>query len=1234
MKSMQLSITNLLKTVSSKPDLRFCILSVFLMFLFLPTFGQINNYTFSQTNEPYVPVQVDSSMGTATTDDQNFNGVRLGFIFRYNNQNYDRVSVNFNGFVVMGPVSGYSFSDACISVANASGRALNSTNAGSTNNLVSAFNMDLQATSYSSFGIKRTGTAPNREFTVQWRNVRRYRSSSGSDTVNFQIKLSETSNQVEFKYGRSVLAQDQTVPLLVQIGLRGNSASEFACRTSQDNWSVTSAGSSNQDGVRFSPTVNPTPGLVFRYTPLPPAPNDLAMVSILGPVSPSEGCNLSNDEKITVVVKNNGTASQNSIPVGYRINNGLVITQDFALPTPLPSGAFDTLTLSQGSNLSAIGNYKIVAFTRLGSETPLTRGNDSLLNYTLSVKPPRNLPQPIVSTLSIGQQNGWKSGRGRLRPTGFTSNWTTAFPFATESIALPFPNSTNRMQEWFYSPNINITNFSVLIFRAAITNDLFGTGAVGNIGDDTIRAMVSFDCGANWKILKSFKQNDLTNDTVSNTLREFRFKLTSQTSGTAIIAFFGTNNGTAPAFPYRFHIDDVEIREIPPFDASVSSVLRPRSASPGCVLTANEQITFIIRNNGSEAFSSLQAGYVLNGGNAVTENFTLSPTLQPGRTDTLTFSPANGVNMSTSGQYNFSVFTNLTGELPTTRSNDTLRNYRVNLTSPFAIPSAFISSFPIAQTNQWKRARGFPSFTDTVSNWSGITVIPNTPTISVFSSTTNSQLREWIYSPSYSITPDAILIASIGVTRGNTIPLPNPNMGDDTLKVMVSQDCGATWQLLRKFSQADVLTGTIKDTLKRFVFPLSGFGNKVSVGFFFQNLGTAAVSSYRVHLKDIQIRNPLLNNDLAATAILAPVNNIAFCKLTNQEKVRVVIANQGINPQTSSVIGYRIGNAPEKTATFTFTPSPLMPGKSDTVEFSGTEAADLSQYGTYVFKAYSKLSTEEPGGNINDTIRNYRIELRAPKVGSAFVEFFDANESIPLGWVPGTRLFSFQEFVNKPGRGFGGTNAMSVMLSISNPSASLNSPRYLIPPNALSSLRFKYRLVDNSGQITELRAQDSISLRYTKDCGLTYQPLMRIDSITHTLTNQYLDTAINLNGLANEEVMFNFSLRLTKTDTSRANFDLDNWIIEIAVPNSKLLSGKDGLDLFPNPTRDNVDLVSHQGPLGEVQLVDVAGRELKNWPEIEDSFIKIDLQGFRQGTYFIRIKNENGLRVKKLILTQ
>ena len=62
---------------------------------------------------------------------------------------------------------------------------------------------DLTVDASGSLTYKTEGPAPNRIFTVEWKNIPTFRNQA-SARINFQVKLYETSNIVEFHYGNFV----------------------------------------------------------------------------------------------------------------------------------------------------------------------------------------------------------------------------------------------------------------------------------------------------------------------------------------------------------------------------------------------------------------------------------------------------------------------------------------------------------------------------------------------------------------------------------------------------------------------------------------------------------------------------------------------------------------------------------------------------------------------------------------------------------------------------------------------------------------------------------------------------------------------------------------------------------------------------------------------------------------------------------------------------------------------
>lgn len=231
-------------------------------------FAQVANYTFSQTAGTYTEITGGTVQGTTSNDDNNFNAINLGFTFTYNGVNYTQVSVNTNGFLAMGPtvVSSY--------------LALST---GTSNNVVAPLNRDLQAQATSELMIKTEGTSPNQVFIVQWKSYKRYGATGTGDDYNFQIRLNETLNTVEFVYG--TMTNNATATTL-QVGLRGSANTDFNNRTTTTDWAASTAGATNAATMALSATIYPVAGLTFKFSP-PNFPPSITYTALLNTSSTS-----------------------------------------------------------------------------------------------------------------------------------------------------------------------------------------------------------------------------------------------------------------------------------------------------------------------------------------------------------------------------------------------------------------------------------------------------------------------------------------------------------------------------------------------------------------------------------------------------------------------------------------------------------------------------------------------------------------------------------------------------------------------------------------------------------------------------------------------------------------------------------------------------------------------------------------------------------------------------------
>jgi uncharacterized repeat protein (TIGR01451 family) len=215
-------------------------------------------YAWSQTTTTYTEITGGTVHGTASNDDTSFNAVPLGFTFTYNGVNYTQVSIQSNGFIAMGASVSNSYTPL---------------STGATNNVLSIVGRDLQGNATTSeLMSKLEGDAPNRVFTIQWKQYKRWGTSYVGDDFNFQIKLHETSNLVQFVYG-PFTAVTVTTPPTVQVGLRGAASSDFQNRTTgPTGWTDTLPGTLNSSSMSLTNAIFPPSGLTWNWSVIP-APN-------------------------------------------------------------------------------------------------------------------------------------------------------------------------------------------------------------------------------------------------------------------------------------------------------------------------------------------------------------------------------------------------------------------------------------------------------------------------------------------------------------------------------------------------------------------------------------------------------------------------------------------------------------------------------------------------------------------------------------------------------------------------------------------------------------------------------------------------------------------------------------------------------------------------------------------------------------------------------------------------
>jgi PKD repeat protein len=155
----------------------------------------------------------------------------------------------------------------------------------------------------------------------------------------------------------------------------------------------------------------PIEGLAFDNIKIYEKPaNDVGVTKIISPVA---GCELTDQETVTIEIRNFGTAIQNSIPVKFKVDNGAYINETYT--GTLVMNGVGTYTFTQTADLSAPGLHTITALTDLASDAD--RANDTIRKNIQNA--------PVISTFPYNED--FEAGNGNW-VTGMNSSWAWGVP--------------------------------------------------------------------------------------------------------------------------------------------------------------------------------------------------------------------------------------------------------------------------------------------------------------------------------------------------------------------------------------------------------------------------------------------------------------------------------------------------------------------------------------------------------------------------------------------------------------------------------------------------------------------------------------------------------------------------------------------------------------------------------------------------------------------------------------
>lgn len=662
---------------------------IFLCFfmLSLRSYSQVNLYTFSQSLVTYNEITGGTVLGNAATDEQRFvdtsfvlgdttttgAGLPIGFNFTYDGNVFDVFAVNANGWISLGQStltpsvnmrsSNYT---APISATSPAPAILQ--------NRISGFGRNLAAQSISELRYETIGYAPNRILVIQWKNFRRSTTST-NDSLNFQIRLNETTNTVDFIYGRMLYGGTQST---AQVGLRGESNSDFNNRATTSNWSSSTAGTNNTSTMRISGSVYPPSGLQFSFAPPVYYQYDGALTAVNLPLNPVA----LGSQWVAVTLKNNGTDTLRTATIEWTVNNIPQTSVSF-VNTGLPqNGTFGPDTLGT-YNFITPGFYTIKAWISLpNGHADENNTNDTVVktiyaqdyvsipfmenfdNPWINKNDTSDVPTAFWTNIPAYGNNSWRRDDDTL-----TAPWTQGARGAYTPGGANGTDHSARFHTW-YAPNNSNGVMDIYIDFSPAGNKMLDFWYVNYSGNDSLSVYVSSNGGINFNFIAKLRTAaqwkryiiNLGNNTAPNTV--IRFKAVSD---------YGNDD---------IGLDEVNVYMQPAGDMAAIGWISPLS---GCGLSSNEHVTVKVKNEGTAPQSNIPVHYSIDGGTSWVGPETIPGPVAPGDTAVYTFLAIS--DFSVAGSYFCKVAVNLNGD--PIAINDTAYA-RV-------ISSSVISSFPFVE---------------------------------------------------------------------------------------------------------------------------------------------------------------------------------------------------------------------------------------------------------------------------------------------------------------------------------------------------------------------------------------------------------------------------------------------------------------------------------------------------------------------------------------------------------
>ena len=442
-------------------------------------------------------------------------------------------------------------------------------------------------------------------------------------------------------------------------------------------------------------------------------------------------------------------------------------------------------------------------------------------------------------------------------------------------------------------PNFNITT----VGGVSNYNDIFiPNSSNGVLVRKTASTATNYTTLSSWKTATSQDLNSLSVDPFFNNpnsdLHVFATDLDQTGSMTGITWITDDIDQDLRLTPPDIGADEFSLI---PYDISVEKLIFPDSLA---CFTDNEQFILKIRNKAYQSvdftITPLSATIKVSGALTNQYNITVNDNSLNGGLPLISSAyleiPIDLIDISSYGTYNFTAFIFFNQDL--IPENDTLSEaYSLTHNEPFTIPQNVsfdgFNSINLKQIFQgWEESQtSYPI--DGFSYWSASSGLDNPSNISAIYNMNIGYSNSFIIGPKIRPEFNTFISFDLALTDAFSIAGVGQFDLDDSLQLLVSSDCGITFQTIAFFNQDSIMS----NTLKKYYVYLGAYQGQEIICAFKASDGTFNGLAFGIHLDNIHIYNSI-EKSVFIESIALPNNSLCF---SNAETFSITMGNNGFS---------------------------------------------------------------------------------------------------------------------------------------------------------------------------------------------------------------------------------------------------------------------------------------------------------------------------------------------------